>query len=177
MAEQLWMKVAKLYWLDPKFDGLGVSHEALYMRLLGYTRHFETDAFIPAAAIAYCGRRIYNRDKVLADLVEHGLIEVSTAEGMPYRFPNAWHNYSAMKVNNAGQGAARAGGREDKNRRSLYNSGSSSLAQGPVRMIHGVPHKHIAGSGWVKVSDGTGTEHDAAQEYGQSAEGTAVPDE
>ena len=88
--QQQWMKLAVAYWQDPKFDGLGTAHEAFYVRLLGYTRQHGTAGFISANAIALCGRRIYNRDKVLADLVKAGLIEACPAEPLPYRFPDSW---------------------------------------------------------------------------------------
>lgn len=109
------MKLSVDYWLDPKFQGLGTTHEAFYVRLLGYTRKWDTDGFIPASAIALCGRRIYNRDKVLADLVKAGLLEPSPDDSSALVFPKSWAKYSmkhdASKHQSAGQGgSSREGG-------------------------------------------------------------------
>lgn len=169
MAHQQWHKTADLYWLDPKFSGLGVAHEGLWHRLLGYCRYFDTDGIVTADAIALCGRKVRNRDKLIADLVNAGLLV--TTDGTT-RFPQSYYKWDTKVHQSAGQGSARERAREDKNRRSLYNQRSSSLAPGPVRIIDGSPHKHYPGTGWVRV-DGTGTEHDTAQEQG-SPEGTAA---
>ena len=92
--QQQWMKLAVDYWQDPKWKGLGATHEALYVRLLGYTRKFDTAGFIPANAIALCGRRIYKRDRVLADLVNAGLLKRAEDDSSTYLFPDSWHKYS-----------------------------------------------------------------------------------
>lgn len=115
--QQQWMKLAVDYWQDPKWKGLGATHEAFYVRLLGYTRKWNTGGFIPADAIALCGRRIYNRDKVLADLVDAGLL---TTEDQGYAFPKAWRKYSARhdgsSHQSAGQGGRSCAGGEEKRR-------------------------------------------------------------
>lgn len=174
MAYQQWHKMADLYWLDPKFDGLGIAHNGMYTRLLGYCRHFDTDGIVTADAIALCGRKVRNRDKLIADLVHAGLLV--TTDGT-LRFPQSYYKWDTKAHQSAGQaGFSRAHG-EDKIRRSLYKTtGSSSLAPGPVRMIDGSPHKHYPGTGWVRI-DGAGTEHGTAKEQGSSTATAPVPGE
>jgi len=143
------MKLAVDYWLDPKWKGLGSSHEAFYVRLLGYTRKWDTDGFIPANAIALCGRRIYNRDKVLGELVKAGLLEECPDDSSAYVFPKSWRKYSASidqssnKI--AGQGGRSRGGGEEK-RRFIYPTDRSTLP--PEREVPG--YRFLAGSGWIK---------------------------
>lgn len=130
MAYQPWMKLADLWWMDPKFSGLTLTHKGLYASLLGYARYNGTGGFIPADAIALCGRGARNRDKLVTDLVNAGLL-VTTDVGTS--FPHSYYKWSSKALKSPGQGGSSRAREEDKRRRSLYNSGSSSLAPAQVR--------------------------------------------
>lgn len=141
--------MADLYWLDPKFDGLGVAHNGMYTRLLGYCRYFDTDGIITADAIALCGRRVRNRDKLIADLVKAGLLV--TTDGT-LRFPQSYYNWDAKGHQSPGQGQRSRARGEEERRRSLYNQGPSTLAPAPSLMQNelGEVFRFMQGSGWVK---------------------------
>jgi hypothetical protein len=130
------MKLDVDYWTDPKWKGLGTTHEALYVRLLGYTRKWDTDGFIPGAAVALCGRKVYGRDRVIADLVEHGLLERSDTEDGALVFPKSWHKFSAKHDTSshqiAGQDGRSQARREEKRRDRYIYPDRSTLA--PERM-------------------------------------------
>lgn len=134
--KQAWIRLSCGYWRDPKFNGLGPMHEALYVRLLAYTVEHDTDGLIPANAVALCGRRIYNREKVLEDLIHAGLILPPEPESTSYLFPISWYKYQKSKaisnIESAGQeGSSRAGVQEER-RGDISNRTSSSRA--PRRM-------------------------------------------
>jgi hypothetical protein len=140
-VRQAWIRLTVAYWRDPKFNGLGPMHEAFYVRLLGYTVEHHTDGLIHANAIALCGRGMRNRKKLLADLVNAGLLVEKEDASIPLAFPAVWHQYqsSAHAVSHqrtssehqtAGQAArSRAGAKEERRGEMYLEELEDSLAQ------------------------------------------------
>jgi hypothetical protein len=114
---------------------------------------------IPANALALCGRRIYNRRKILADLVEAGLLVESPSNPGSYLFPISWHKYQKSDVESnietAGQGMrSHVGGRasEEKRREEKRSSIEDRNTTGPVKMnLDGMMHELRNGQ-WEQVN-------------------------
>lgn len=151
--KQAWFRLSCSYWRDPKFHGLGIGHEVLWTRLLGYTVEHSTDGLIPAHAVSLCGRGIRHRERVLAGLVLAGLLEATQDPLVhPYCFPSAWARYQqrtpSAHISPGQGGSSRAGGQEES-RGSIYNK-KPQVQQAPAKLIDGETYRFLAGSGWVK---------------------------
>jgi len=161
---QAWIRLAVSYWMDPKFNGLGPTHEAFYIRLLGYSVEHHTDGLIHANAIALCGRGIRNRDKLLDEMVAAGLLVRREGDtSAPLGFTEAWYRWQTSHASSehkiAGQAGSLARTRLEESR-GIYNKslGSRSAAQWEAAGF-----RHLPGSGWVKDHD-TDTDTEATKE-------------
>jgi hypothetical protein len=149
--------------MDPKFSGLGTRHEALYTRLLGYTVAHDTAGLIPANAIALCGRGIYKRNRVLADLVAAGLILESTDHPGAFVFPISWQKYqqssgylhpnaSPITKESPGGGRSLVRAGEEKRREEKISSREDRNTTGPVLMnLDGMMHELRNGQ-WEQIN-------------------------
>lgn len=149
------MRLSVGYWRDPKWRGLTLGHEILWIRLLAYTVEHTTDGLIPVHAVSLCGRSVRNRERVVADLVAAGLLEAREADLVhPLCFPSAWavYQYGTASAKES-PGQRPAFGRTQGEERRVYKEEEDGSTL-PVRLdIDGVV---------MEMRDGQWTETDTA---------------